>query len=58
MDEQRITASGKQLMMDGRHLADCIDDRAAVVIAICLNCGRLDSRLPQESRSLVEEFFA
>lgn len=58
MNDQRITASGKQLQLDGRHLADCRDDTAAEIIAICLNSGMLDSRLPQEARHRVQEFFA
>jgi len=58
MADERVRACGKQLQLDGHHLADCRDDEAAAVIAICLNAGRLDSRLPQEARCRVQEFFA
>lgn len=37
MSTDRITVHGKQLKLDGHHLADCVDGEAAAVIAHCLN---------------------
>lgn len=58
-DEARVTVHGKQLKMDGEHLADCRDDEAAAVIALCLNFGLLvGSEVPPDGRERVEAFFA
>lgn len=36
-DHPRVQAHGKQVMLDGRHLADAVSEGAAEAIAIALN---------------------
>jgi len=60
-DDLRVTCHGKQLKLDGRHLADCVSDQAAEAIAICLNYGAFEpcrTDLDSTERGKVEEFFA
>lgn len=58
-DQPRITRCGKQLMLDGNHLADAIDERAAEAMEICLNhAGMAGDRWPSRERVTVQEFFA
>lgn len=55
----RVTAHGKEVCLDGRHLADARDDEAAAVIAICLNnSGLAGSTWTRAERDRVEAFFA
>ena len=56
-DAPRVTVHGKELQLDGHHLADCISDEAAEAIAICLNNAGL---WPWEVKDAlkVESFFA
>jgi hypothetical protein len=59
MPEPRVRACGKQLQLDGRHLADCRDYEAAEVIAICLNrAGVSQNDWPVGELPRVLEFFA
>lgn len=60
MSDLRIIAHGKQLKLDGRHLADCISSKAAEAIAIVLNYGAIPNRTDLDSteRGKIEEFFA
>jgi len=60
MSDLRVTAHGKQLKLDGRHLADCISDEAAEAIAIVLNYGAIPNwtDLDSNERGKIEEFFA
>lgn len=56
---ERIRAHGKQLLIDGEHLADCRDPEAAAVIEIMLNHARLQPRhIPAKWIRRVESFFA
>lgn len=58
-DTQRVTAHGKEVCLDGRHLADADGDEAAAVIAICLNrAGLHPDRWPHDERLRVANFFA
>jgi hypothetical protein len=54
MSEDRATAHGKQLKLDGRHLADCISDQAAEALAICLNRITAYRMTDREDRILTE----
>jgi hypothetical protein len=56
----RITRVGKQLLFDGKHLADGRDEETAEVIRICLqNFGcTMDSRLTVVEAQVLERFFA
>jgi hypothetical protein len=54
--DARIQACGKEVLMDGAHLADCADDKVALIVAICLN--RIGSeRMTDQEKSIVEGFF-
>lgn len=55
--EARIQACGKELLLDDRHFADCIDPQAALVVAICLNKSEVWRMTPAEIQ-IVTEFFA
>lgn len=55
--EARIQACGKELLLDDRHLADCTDPHAALVLAICLNKSGTERMTPAEVQ-IVAEFFA
>lgn len=58
-DTQRVTACGKQVKLDGEHLADARDDEAAAVMAICLNrAGLPPDRWPHDERVRVADYFA
>lgn len=58
-DTQRVTACGKQVKLDGEHLADAISPEAAAVIAICCNrAGLPPDRWPHDERVRVANFFA
>ena len=59
MDEDRVTFHGKQVKLDGRHLCDAVDERAAEVIALALTYGGLsDYRFPNRAQRLLKDFFA
>lgn len=57
-DECRITVCGKEIKLDGEHIADCRDDETAHVIALMLAEGMLSCRSRPEDVQLVMEFFA
>ena len=57
-DEPRVTHCGKQIMLDGHHLADAVSPEAAEVIAICVNYARPDDIDCVEDAVTVAEFLA
>lgn len=59
----RATALGRDLLLDGRHLARCRDSEAAAVIAMCLNRARVSDDMPSwhyanADEKRIQEFFA
>lgn len=56
-EEDRVHVHGKQLMMDGRHMADCANEEIAAVIAICLQNCKLVDTTPAQTK-FVYAFFA
>ena len=58
MTEPRITAHGKQLMLDGKHLADARDIEAAEVMAFVLSNHFLPCSVSDENMDKYMEFFA
>jgi hypothetical protein len=57
MSNQRLTVCGKQIKLDGQHLADAVSEEAAQVIAISLNTtGPFYTTISEQRR--LEEFFA
>lgn len=58
MTKPRATHCGKQIMLDGCHLADAASTNAARVIAICLNI-RADRMFvtSDDDRALLKDFF-
>lgn len=58
MKPPRTQANGKQIMLDGKHLADARDPLAAEVITIMLNHGVLPCSLSVEDMAKIREFFA
>lgn len=58
-DTCRVTAYGKQVKLDGEHLADARDDEAAEAIAVALNyVGLRSDQLPDGARLTLETFLA
>lgn len=57
-DEPRVQAHGKQVMLDGRHLADAVSEEAAKVIALCVQFCRDTNFADPAERAVVEEFLA
>lgn len=58
MKSPRTQANGKQIMFDGKHLADARDPLAAEVIAIMLNHASMPCWIPVETMDKIREFFA
>lgn len=57
--EPRVTAHGKQVKLDGEHLADARDDEAAEAIAIALNyVGLRSDQLPSGPALTLQTFLA
>lgn len=57
--DQRITVVGKQVLLDGKHLADARDDKAALVIGFALaSIGAPATALPVTEFITLTEFFA
>jgi hypothetical protein len=55
----RITVHGKQIKLDGEHLADAVSEEAADVIATCLNRAGLPRHAWfRDEQERVGEFFA
>lgn len=57
MMKNRVAAHGKQLKLDGDHLADCRDEAAAEAIAIALNRISKNQLIPTGEHELVLRFF-
>lgn len=59
MSDERIKSSGKEVLMDGRHLADAVDEGAAEAIALALTfAGLPSSRIPNRAQRRLEEFLS
>jgi hypothetical protein len=59
MSDERITRCGKEILLDGRHLADAVDDGAAEVITLALTYyGAPRHNVPHRAERLIEEFFS
>jgi len=56
--EPRITRAGKQVLLDGAHLADAVSDEAADVIAIALKAASLCDDFTHGDILKIEAFFA
>ena len=56
-NSDRVTVCGKQLKLDGQHLADARDPDAAKALAICMNRTGSFYTTPEEDEFLYE-FFA
>lgn len=54
----RVTTNGKQVLLDGQHLADGRDTDAAEVIAIVLNTAVLPCATPVEDVIKFRDLFA
>ena len=59
MTERRCIAAGKQVLLDGKHLADAVTPEAAQVIADCVEhiYDDLVDRFP-EADQRIKEFLA
>lgn len=58
---KRVTACGKQVMLDGKHLADARDELAAKVIALAMNEAEKtceDTCWTREQGETLERFFS
>ena len=58
MSEPRITRVGKELLLDGAHLADARDDKSAEAIRIALDILSEDRFLEVDEDQTIWEFFA
>lgn len=56
-DSVRVTTMGKQIKLDGEHLADARDPEAAKALAICMNRVGSFYTTPEE-QTFLEEFLA
>lgn len=57
-DEQRATAHGKEVCLDGEHFADAVSPEAAAVICDCINFAGLPAdRWPTDANERVIRFF-
>jgi hypothetical protein len=53
-NDRRVTSHGKQVMLDGAHLADCVSELAANALADALEyIGAKD--MPIEARQNIQE---
>ena len=57
MSDQRVTTCGKQLLLDGRNLAQCESAEAAEVLAMIVNNAPLFVGVSQSDRDRIERFF-
>lgn len=55
--EDRVHCHGKELLLDGHHLADMVSEEAAEVVAICLNRGG-SQHMSSDEAAKVGRFFA
>lgn len=55
-DERRVTAVGKQVLLDGDHFADAVSEKAAMAIADALEYANT-SYLPASASELMFEIF-
>ena len=58
MADLRLTTHGKELLLDGDHLADFVSDEAAQAVAVALNYGVPSCRAPVDDVRKLIEFFA
>jgi hypothetical protein len=59
MSDERITCAGKEILLDGRHIADAVDENTAEIIAIVLTYAGLPSQsIPTSAAHRIEDFFA
>lgn len=58
MKSRRVTFCGKQILLDGKHLADARDPRAAGVITLMLNRGLLPCSVSDAEFEKYMELFA
>ena len=54
--DRRVTAHGKQVKLDGAHLADARDEQAAAAIALALNWAGVP--IPRDQGKPLEELLA
>lgn len=58
MNQPRVTQNGKQVLLDGNHLADGCDVAAAEVITLMLNRGLLPCIVSDADMDKYMELFA
>lgn len=56
MENARVTHCGKEIKLDGRRIADAVDEATAHIIVILLEYA--GTKIPPEYQPKIEEFFA
>lgn len=57
VSDLRVTTLGKEMLLDGSHLADFVSPEAAEAVAVALNYGTFPCRAPVEEVRKVWKLF-